>query len=388
MDFERTSEIPNNTDEWSYREMYKDNMNGAKMIWKIGFNNPNIIVHHGHKDGAIQKEVVEVELNNSGRNIYEQSVIQINNRYLKKHREGYRCENEPSAIKGPMLAHKFQPGKTEIHYPIGCTAKLDGIRCLIRRDGDKIIYRSRNNKEYKHLDIFNDSMNSFFDFLPPGVELDGEMYSDELTFNSISSVFRKEINTNVKDIKKYIKYHIFDCNIDKPYEDRWKMIVTSYKLMCKNFQDDNYIVIMNTFWAKTEDELYSFHRHVRSKGFEGTMIRKLYISDQTDKGYKSSMYISGRKNNILKLKDIEDEEGTILKIVEGKGREKGIALMVVKDPRGNIFNVRPAATFEQRKLWFENPDTIIGKKMTYEYQNLSETGVPRFPVGKDIRDYE
>ena len=169
MDFERTSEIPNNTDEWYYREMYKDNMNGAKMIWKIGFNNPNIIVHHGHKDGAIQKEVVEVELNNSGRNIYEQSVIQINNRYLKKHREGYRCENEPSAIKGPMLAHKFQLGKTEIHYPIGCTAKLDGIRCLIRRDGDKIIYRSRNNKEYKHLDIFNDSMNSFLIFYHRGL---------------------------------------------------------------------------------------------------------------------------------------------------------------------------------------------------------------------------
>jgi len=26
--------------------------------------------------------------------------------------------------------------------------------------------------------------------------------------------------------------------------------------------------------------------------------------------------------------------------------------------------------------------------MTYQYQNLSEFGVPRFPVGKDIRDYE
>ena len=85
---------------------------------------------------------------------------------------------------------------------------------------------------------------------------------------------------------------------------------------------------------------------------------------------------------------MEEEEGEIIGIDEGKGREKGIALITVRDPRGNEFNVRPAATFEQRKVWFDHPDLIIGKKMTYQFQNLSEFGVPRFPVGKDIRDYE
>ena len=73
---------------------------------------------------------------------------------------------------------------------------------------------------------------------------------------------------------------------------------------------------------------------------------------------------------------------------EGKGRESGIALITIRDPRGNVFLLRPAATFETRKHWFDNPGMIIGKKMTYHYQNLSETGVPRFAVGKEIRDYE
>jgi ATP-dependent DNA ligase len=388
MDFERSETIPQGTNHWFYKPIYKSNLNGVTMLWKIGFNNPNIIVQHGHKQGAIQTETVEVETNSSGRDIYEQSLIQINNRYLRKHREGYRDENEPAAIKGPMLAHKYEHGKTVLNYPVGCTVKLDGIRCLIRQKENGVIYRSRNNKEYKHLSVFDDCLNAFFDALPPSVEVDGEMYSDNLTFNDISSVFRKEVNTDNEEIKKYIKYYIFDCNIEKPYEDRWKILVSAYKRMCETFIGVNLIVVVNTFWAKNETELFSFHKYARSKNFEGTMIRKLYVSDKTDKGYKSSLYLSGRKNNILKLKDMEEEEGEIVGIVEGKGREKGIALITVRDPRGNEFNVRPAATFKQRKVWFDEPSLIVGKNMTYQFQNLSEFGVPRFPVGKDIRDYE
>ena len=388
MEFQREDTIPSDIEQWFYHPMFKINANGANMMWKIGFDGSNIIVEHGHVDGAIQTELVEVTVNNSGRSLHEQSILEINNRYLKKHREGYRSKNEPPAIKGPMLAHKYEHGKTNLNYPVGCTVKLDGIRCLIRRDNDKIIYRSRNNKEYKHLSVFDDCMTKFFELLPPSIELDGEMYSDELTFNDISSVFRKEKNTDNQQMIKYIKYYIFDCNLEKPYEDRWTVLVNAYNKFCKEFDGINMIVVVNTFWAKNDNELMSFHRYARSKGYEGTMIRKLYMSDKTPKGFTSSLYLSGRKNNILKLKDIEEEEGEILGVEEGKGREKGLALIKVKDPRGNEFSVRPSATFEQRKVWFDDPSLIVGRKMTYQYQNLSEFGVPRFPVGKDIRDYE
>jgi len=386
MEFQRSDQVPGVLDHWFYKGIYKQNMNGATMVWKIGFDHPNIVVHHGHKGGAIQVEMVEVQMNSSGRSVNEQACLEINNRYLRKYREGYRGVNEPPAIKGPMLAHKYEHGKTVLKYPVGCTVKLDGIRCLIRRDEDgKVRYRSRNNKEYTHLSVFDESLNALFDALPPSVELDGEMYADKLTFNEISSVFRKEVNTNDEEMKTHIKYHIFDCNLEKPYEDRWSVLVKAYLRMNLG---SNLVVVVNTFWAKDEQDLFAFHKYATTNGFEGTMIRKLHIADKTEKGYKSSLYLSGRKTNILKLKDMEEEEGEIIGIAEGKGREKGIALIKVKDPRGNEFNVRPAATFKQRKVWFDDPSLIVGKRMTYHFQNLSEFGVPRFPVGKDIRDYE
>ena len=34
---------------------------------------------------------------------------------------------------------------------------------------------------------------------------------------------------------KYIKYHIFDFNVEKPYEDRWSILVNAYKKLCEKF---------------------------------------------------------------------------------------------------------------------------------------------------------
>jgi len=388
MEFERIESPPVTGEEWYYKPMYKENAHGSKQIWRIGFCDGEIVVEHGLEDGKHQIESVEVFENNSGRTIPEQALLEINNRYLKKHREGYRAENEPPALKGPMLAHKYEHGKTVLNYPVGCTVKLDGIRCIISNTESGVKYRSRNNKEYNHLSVFDECMNKFFEHLPPSIELDGEMYSDQLTFNDISSVFRKEVNTDNSEMKKFIRYHVFDCNLEKPYEERWSVLVEAYKRFCEEYTNTNLIVIVNTFWAKNDNELMSFHKYAKSKGFEGTMIRKLYVSDKTPKGLTSSLYLSGRKNNILKLKDMEEEEGIILGVEEGRGREKGLALMRVRDPRGNEFSVRPSATFEQRKIWFNSPELVIGEKLTYHFQNLSEFGVPRFPVGKDIRNYE
>ena len=158
-----------------------------------------------------------------------------------------------------MLAQKYEHGKTHLHYPVGCTVKLDGIRCLIRKNNEALQYRSRNNKEYTHLSIFDPSLDAFFEVLPPGIELDGEMFSEGLTFNQISSIFRKEVNTDNDKLKSHIRYYVFDCNLAMPYEQRWKTLVKSYERMCSSFTNHNMLKVVNTFWARTHEELLRFH---------------------------------------------------------------------------------------------------------------------------------
>ena len=43
---------------------------------------------------------------------------------------------------------------------------------------------------------------------------------------------------------------------------------------------------------------------------------------------------------------------------------------------------------ETLKPYLTNPDTVIGKKLTVRYQGLTNGGVPRFPIGASVRDYE
>jgi DNA ligase-1 len=50
--------------------------------------------------------------------------------------------------------------------------------------------------------------------------------------------------------------------------------------------------------------------------------------------------------------------------------------------------VRPRGTHEDRADLFKDGDSYIGKKLTVRYQELTEDGIPRFPVGIAFRDYE
>jgi DNA ligase-1 len=55
---------------------------------------------------------------------------------------------------------------------------------------------------------------------------------------------------------------------------------------------------------------------------------------------------------------------------------------------GEEFSVRPKGNLLHRRNLFTNSKKSIVKMLTVKYQELSELGVPRFPVGKDIRNCE
>ena len=50
--------------------------------------------------------------------------------------------------------------------------------------------------------------------------------------------------------------------------------------------------------------------------------------------------------------------------------------------------VRPTGTLEERGKMFKNGKKYVGKMLTVKYQELSEDGIPRFPVGKSVREID
>ena len=93
-----------------------------------------------------------------------------------------------------------------------------------------------------------------------------------------------------------------------------------------------------------------------------------------------------RSHDLQKYKEFKEDEYPIIGFEEGDGRDKGCVIWVCCNSNKKEFRVRPRGTVEQRSEWFKNGNKYIGKDITVIFQELSEQNIPRFPVGKAIRD--
>jgi DNA ligase-1 len=111
-------------------------------------------------------------------------------------------------------------------------------------------------------------------------------------------------------------------------------------------------------------------------GYEGIMLRNAH-------GLYRQNY---RSHDLQKYKEFVEAEYPIVGFKEADGRDKGTVVWVCATDECRQFSVRPRGTQEQRRQWFQDGHKYQGKLLTVIYQELSELNVPRFPVGKAIRD--
>ncbi len=94
-----------------------------------------------------------------------------------------------------------------------------------------------------------------------------------------------------------------------------------------------------------------------------------------------SRYVAGRSSTLLKVKTFHDAEATVVGHQAGTGRHKGrLGALLVRLPDGTDFAIGTGFSDRER----ENPPAI-GATVTFRYQELSDTGVPRFPSWVGVR---
>jgi len=98
--------------------------------------------------------------------------------------------------------------------------------------------------------------------------------------------------------------------------------------------------------------------------------------------------VGHRSADLQKYKEFKDDEYKIVGFKEGDGIEKGCVIWVCETKDKKPFSVRPRGTHEDRAAAFKTASKAVGKKLTVRFQELTEDGIPRFPVGLAIRDYE
>jgi DNA ligase-1 len=206
--------------------------------------------------------------------------------------------------------------------------------------------------------------------------LDGELYSDTLTFQQfVGLVRKKKHNAAEKLLLRQVRFWVYDIVNNKPFEERKNDIG---QLFCEYKDVWSHIDQLPTFECETKEQLKEFHARFVEEGKEGLIIRN-----------KAGLYqLAARSKDLQKYKEFEDAEFTVVEFTDGVGSEKGLVIWVCETEDKRKFSVRPRGSHEERAEIFNDAESYVGKKLTVRYQELTEDGIPRFPVGIAFRDYE
>lgn len=343
---------------------------------------PHVCTRYGYTNGTKQETQVRVD---SGKNIgksnettaWEQACLVAKSKWEKQKLGNYRENLNEETMLLPMLAYRFKEHKRKIKYPCYVQQKLNGVRCLAKITEDGIKYWSREGNEYETFHHWDEELKAIF---PVGTVLDGEAYHHELTFQGIIRRV-KRVKSNRDNIESDpLQYWVYDVvQENTPFYKRTAWLtdqVSQYLLNTK--KDLEYLFLCNTLEVRDEHEIHNVHKWNVRDGFEGTIIRN-----------KNGLYVPEyRSYELLKYKDFIDEEFKIIGGKSGKGKDEGTVIFICEVRPGVAVDARPKGSFAQRKAWLDDIDQCIGKMLTVRYQEKSEDGVPIFPVGLGIRDYE
>jgi DNA ligase-1 len=313
----------------------------------------------------------------------------------------------------PMLAPNDEPNLDNIKFPIYCSYKLDGIRCLFI--GGKMLSRSLKpiqNKQlqnkFKKLTQLSKDQN---------IILDGELYSPKLTFQEITSCVMTKDYEDKKSIKSWddlfendditvikhtrkeafdsIKFHCFDCvlqeTFDMPFNKRVSMFMTHLKY------DGNLVEFVEQKEVESKEGIADYFQSAISKGYEGLILKDIEGRYKRGRG-------TLREGLIYKLKPYRTFDAEIKGVVqstevdpnaEKKINELGNSVTSKKkDDRalvekasafwveyeGKDLKVMLAMTDEEKENVWKNRKGFIGRIIEYKGMLIGAKEVPRHPV--------
>ena len=359
----------NRVNKMNFEPIYETASNGKEKYWNIEVecrDNYGVIkTTYGYKDGKLQtiEKIIKKGKNIGKKNetsAYEQAILEAKSLWKKK--------NDTVNVLLPMLAQDFKKHKKHITYPCFVQPKLDGVRMLCKKTNGVISFISRKGKELHGLQHIIEEIETL-DIMNNGDVWDGELYSHDMTFDEISGYCRKISHSTTSVLPEF---WVFDtCNPNLPFHSRCPYIET--------YNITKYIRQVECCICNNEEEVFSQLKSFEDDGWEGIMVRN-----------REGLYkYNYRSYDLQKLKSFSDSEFVIIDVKEGTGVDKNTGIFICKSNTSeHTFSCRSEGSREKRMFYLSNKNSYIGLHLTVKYQELTKNGVPRFPIGISVRDYE
>ena len=364
------------TEETILQLLYGKSRVGKTKIWQIDAFATSFVPEeaylrttYGYLDGKQTTATKTIKGKNIGKSNettpYEQACSDAQSAWNRKLDSGYVLTTnvpEEAAVELflPMLAHSYEKRSKHIVYPAHVQPKLDGMRMLARKADGVVTMWSRKGKVIETLEHIRKSLESQ---LEDGQQCDGEVYVHGWSFQEIIKRVKK-----LRDDTTELQYHVYDVPVtDLGFEERF----TTFNV----WESDGVINKVQTLKVRDEEELQEAFAHFLELGYEGAIVRNS----------AGSYNFGHRSNDLQKLKTFQDAEYEVTGVKSASGRDEGTAVFLCKTAADQEFAVRPQGTRDERRQYYDNPDKYIGQLLTVKFQDLTDDGIPRFPVGLRFR---
>ena len=271
--------------------------------------------------------------------------------------------------------------------------KLDGCRCIAIADNDGIIrFFSRQGKEFFTLDRIKEQLASQG---LQGVVLDGEMCIVDANGDEDFKAIMKEITRKDHTIQSP-RYKVFDMmtleefqtqHTDRNFASRYTDLVEwglNYYEACDEINAPQLVQVVEMIDVIDQKHFEDLFAAAQAKDWEGLVIRK---NDTT---------ICKRSDSMLKVKAFSDaeyvvegtENGPFRVIKDGREVEEEVMTNAYITHKGNRVSVGSGWSLEQRRLYKEHPEMLVGKTITVQYfeETTDKSGniSLRFPTCKMV----
>lgn len=375
----------------NYPPLYK-----GKTKWTVEVDGNVVRTVWGQPGGKLQRSEKECTGVNIGktneRTPEEQAMFTAKAMWEKKLKSGYTTDPagntvDTKYVKGgvlPMLAHKYEDYKDQITGPVYIQPKLDGIRCIAVVENGKCTLWTRTRKPITSCPHIVKAIEKKAEEKYLGdLVLDGELYNHTLRddFQGIVSAVRRKEPSN-ESLR--VQYHIYDIVSPNKYYYRQWYYGGDDVLQPIKYKYWDYDMIHDEVYpdcSTLHDVITKVTQEFISQGYEGAMVR------WGDTGYESGK----RSKYLLKVKYMDDGEFKIVDIIDGVGKMRGAAILVCcvdKDYPHKTFTCVLRGSLESRIEMFNYREDFIGQYVTVRHQGWTNEGLPRFPVGIAIRNYE
>jgi ATP-dependent DNA ligase len=217
--------------------------------------------------------------------------------------------------------------------------------------------------------------------------LDGGFYKHGMKLQNINSIVHNKRTTVDQSQLHFYIFDAFRDNDTRGFANRFLEIRT---LVANMSPPLSFIHMIETERVKNHDDVIAKFVSYIKTGYEGAVIR-----------YADGTYIPSvnnrRSSNTLKIKMRYDSEYEIVNFKCGiRGKDQGAIIWVLKTANGITFDSVPNDTQESRKSLYEKfvtdrthfDNEYLGKMMTIEYDDISNTGVPARAKAIAIRQPE